>query len=101
MDNSHLLKSQVLESHATVVMEAIDSAISDIDNAEKTHLKLQQLGAEHKLRNIRSELIDEIREPFLSAVEQTLGDRYTDHMRHIYEAFIDYLLREIKDGYNS
>ena len=101
MDNVSLLKSQVLQSHATVVMQAIDSTISGIDNAEKTHHKLRKLGVEHKVRNIRPELIAEIREPFLSAVEQTLGDRYTDHMRHIYEAFIDYLLKEIKDGYNS
>ena len=101
MDNASLLKSHVLESHATVVMEAIDLALSEIDNVEKMHHKLRNLGVEHMARHIRPQLIDKIREPFLSAVEQTLGDRYSDRMRHIYEAFIDYLLNEIKAGYNS
>ena len=101
MDSASLINSQVLECHATVVMEAIDSALTDIDNAEMTHLKLKQLGVEHKKRGIEPELIAVIREPFLSSVEQTLGDRYSDHMRHIYEVFVDYLIKEIADGYNS
>ena len=98
---SLVLTSQVLERHATVVMQAIDAAISSIDNADNTHEKLRLLGVEHKVRGIRCQFISVIREPFLTAVQQTLGERYTDHIRHIYEAFIDYLIREIVDGYNQ
>ena len=93
--------SQVLESHATVVMQAIDSAISGIDNADMTREKLRLLGVEHKLRGISYQFISVIREPFLTAVQQTLEERYTDHMRRIYEAFIDYLIKEIVDAYNQ
>ena len=101
MENSVLMKSQVLENHATIVMEAIDTAITEIDDAEKTHTKLKKLGLEHKARGIKVDHIDGMRDPFLKSVEQTLGDRYSDRMRTIYEGFIDYLIRALKEGYNS
>lgn len=40
-----------------------------------------------------------MRDPFLKAVENTLGDRYTDRMRNIYEIFIDYFIKTMKEGY--
>ena len=101
MNNEQLLRSQVLLNHATVVMEAIDTAITEIDDAEKTHTKLKKLGVEHRVRGVKEEHIAQIREPFLKSVEQTLGDRYSDRMRSIYEVFIDYVIRAIKEGYNS
>ena len=101
MDSASLLKSHVLQNHASTVMGAIDSILSEISNAEKTSEKLRQLGLEHKKRGIQPDLIGAIREPFLSSVANTLGYRYTDHMRQIYEAFIDYLIMEIENGYNS
>ena len=101
MDNATLMKSQMLENHATIVMEAIDTAILEIDDAEKTHQKLKKLGMEHKVRGVKVDHIDGMRDPFLKSVEQTLGDRYSDRMRTIYEGFIEYLLRAIKEGYNS
>ena len=42
-----------------------------------------------------------MRDPFLKAIEQTLGDRYSDRMRNIYEVFIDYLVKTMCEGYNS
>lgn len=42
-----------------------------------------------------------MRNPFLKAVEQTLGDRYTDRMRNIYEIFIDYFLKTMIEGFIS
>lgn len=101
LENAVLIKSQVLENHATAVMEAIDIAITEIDDAEKTHTKLKKLGLEHKARGVKVDHIDGIRDPFLKSVEQTLGDRYSDRMRNIYEGFIDYLLKAIKEGYDS
>jgi len=101
IENAALLKNQILENHATAVMEAIDTAITEIDDAEKTHTKLKKFGLEHKARGVKIEHIDSMRDPFLKSVEQTLGDRYSDRMRTIYEGFIEYLLRAIKEGYNS
>jgi hypothetical protein len=42
-----------------------------------------------------------MRDPFLKAIEQTLGDRYSDAMRTIYEVFIDYLIKTMVEGYSS
>ena len=100
MDNDALIKSKLLENHAIVVMELIDKTIIGIDDYETTHQRLLILGMEHKARNIKPDLIDQIRVPFLLAVEQTLDSRFSDRMRPIYETFIDYLLSAIKDGYN-
>jgi hypothetical protein len=41
-----------------------------------------------------------MRTPFLKALEQTLGDRYSDAMQTIYESFIDYYLKTMTEGYN-
>jgi hypothetical protein len=40
-----------------------------------------------------------MRNPFLRAIEQTLGDRYSDRMRSIYETFIDYVIKAMVEGY--
>jgi hemoglobin-like flavoprotein len=101
LNNEQLLRSQVLLNHATVVMEAIDTAITEIDDADKTHNKLKKLGLEHKVRGVKEEHIAQIREPFLKSVENTLGDRYSDRMRNIYEVFIDYVIKTIIEGYKS
>lgn len=42
-----------------------------------------------------------MRDPFLKAIEQTLGDRYSDRMRSIYEVFIDYFVKTMVEGYTS
>jgi hypothetical protein len=42
-----------------------------------------------------------MRDPFLKSIEQTLGDRYSDRMKNIYEIFIDYLVKTMVEGYNS
>jgi hemoglobin-like flavoprotein len=100
-DNATLLKSQILLDHATVVMEAIDTTVTELDDAEKTHNNLKKMGVEHKARGIAESHLSEIRTPFLKAIEETLGDRYSDRMRNIYEIFIDYVIKTMKEGYNS
>ncbi len=101
-ENAALLKSEILIEHATVVMEAIDTSLTELDDAEKTHSNVKKLGAQHKARGVKEAHLDEIREPFLKAVEETLGsDRYTDRMRTIYETFIDYIIKTMKEGYNG
>lgn len=42
-----------------------------------------------------------MRDPFLKSIEQTLGDRYSDRMRTIYEILIDYLIKAMIEGYVS
>ena len=40
-----------------------------------------------------------IREPFLLAVSDTLGDRYSAHMENIYQKTIDFILDTLKCGF--
>jgi hypothetical protein len=52
MDNESLFKSQALINHATSVMESIDTTVTELDDADKTHNRLKKLGLEHKARGI-------------------------------------------------
>jgi len=121
MDNDKIAKSTVFIDHATNVMEALDTTVTELEDAEKTHAKLKKLGHDHRLRNIDVSHIKvkifhfvllvelcstgfflnlkEMRNPFLRAIEQTLGDRYSDRMRNIYETFIDYVIKAMVEGY--
>ena len=126
MDNATLFKSDALIEHATVVMEMFDVTVTELDDADKTHAKLKKLGLKHKTRGIPEDVIKvsrtrnkeikifinfnfkifhflnkDMRDPFLKAVDQTLGDRFTDRMRNIYEVFIDYLINTLIEGYTS
>ncbi len=100
-DNSQLANNQALHNHAVQVMELIDTVVTELEEAEKSHQLLLKIGRDHKNRNVKVEHIEFMKAPFLKAVEETLGDRYTDRMRNIYEVFFDYIIKTIKQGYNS
>lgn len=99
VSNELLSKKDPFVNLVTNVMEAMDTAVTELDDAEKTHQKLKQIGAKHKERGVPDIIIKEIRNPFLKAVEQTLGDRYSDRMRTIYEVLIDYFIKAMLEGY--
>jgi type 1 fimbria pilin len=42
-----------------------------------------------------------IRDPFLLAVSDTLGDRYTAHMENIYQKAIDFILNTLQCGFTG
>ena len=100
-DNAALANNQALHNHAIHVMELIDTVITELEEADKSHQLLLNTGKDHKGRNIKVQDLDLLKEPFLKAVEETLGDRYTDRMRTIYETYIDYVVKTLKEGYNS
>lgn len=100
MSNDVLAKNEPFINFATNVMEALDTAITELDDAEKTHQKLKKIGAKHKAAGILDTMLKEMRNPFLRAVEQTLGDRYSDRMRTIYETLIDYFIKALAEGYD-
>jgi hypothetical protein len=99
MDNATLFKSDALLEHASNVMEFLDVTVTELDNADSTHDKLKNMGLSHKKRGIPEEALTEMRDPFLKAVDQTLGDRFTDRIRNIYEIFIDYVIKTLIEGY--
>jgi hypothetical protein len=43
----------MLHDHAAIVMNEIDKAITELDNAEATHQKLLKLGECHKNRGLK------------------------------------------------
>jgi hemoglobin-like flavoprotein len=100
-DNSALQNMTALHNHAMQVMEALDTVVTELEEADKTHQYLLKIGKDHKARGIPIEHLDQIKTPFLKAVDETLGDRFTDRMRTIYETFMDYVIKTIKTGYNS
>ena len=57
MPNETLFKSQLLLNHATTVMESIDTFVTELDDAEKTHQALKKIGVEHKARGISDSAI--------------------------------------------
>lgn len=97
--NDVLSKNDPFINVATNAMEAMDTAVTELDDAEKTHQKLIKIGAKHKERGIPDTMLKEMKTPFLRAVEQTLGDRYSDRMRVIYEVLIDYFIKAMSEGY--
>lgn len=52
LDNDQIAKNTAFINHATNVMEALDTTVTELEDAEKTHAKLKKLGHEHRLRNI-------------------------------------------------
>lgn len=46
-------------------------------------------------------LLQKIEGPFLKAVEQTLGDRYTPNVENIYKVTIKLIIQTLVDGYEG
>lgn len=57
ISNEVLYKSDALLNHATNVMEAIDTAVMELDDADKTHQKLKKIGLKHKTLQVPDEVI--------------------------------------------
>lgn len=46
-------------------------------------------------------MFQRIEGPFLKAVEQTLGDRYTNNVENIYKVTIKLIIQTLVDGYEG
>ncbi|KAL8585162.1 hypothetical protein ACOMHN_013177 [Nucella lapillus] len=97
---SELRTSSVLEGHVRGVMMTVDEAITNLDDANYTINMLQAVGQTH----IRFDGFDPyafllLKEPFLMAAKDTLGDRYTAHMHDIYEKAIVFILSMLVEGF--
>lgn len=55
MDNEKLFKSTILQDHASLTMEMIDTFVTELDDADKTHAKIKKLGADHKKLGMKDE----------------------------------------------
>ena len=62
------------------------------------------LGILHQVRELLNIILfyfQKIEEPFLLAVKETLGDRYSANMEHIYRKTIKFILDTLIEGFNK
>ncbi|KAH3846041.1 neuroglobin-like [Dreissena polymorpha] len=103
-DASQIRESKGLENHVKQVMYTLDEAISSIEDVDDTINLLQSVGRSHrrlKTSGFDPSIFWKIEEPFLTAVKETLGDRYTANMEHIYGKTIKFILETLIRGFNE
>ncbi|KAJ8309520.1 hypothetical protein KUTeg_014394 [Tegillarca granosa] len=99
---TELRESESLVGHVTMVMHTIDEAITSLDDSEYVINMLQSIGKSHKtrLKDFDPNQFWKIEDPFLLAVKETLGDRYTSNMENIYNLTIRFILETLIEGFN-
>lgn len=94
--------SEELQEHATKVMSTLDEGIRGLDDMDSFFSYLGQVGASHRrINGFQSQYFWKIEGPFLKAVEQTLGDRYTANVENIYKVTIKLIIQTLVDGYEG
>ncbi|XP_063708763.1 neuroglobin-like [Culicoides brevitarsis] len=94
--------SEELAEHATKVMESLDEGIRSLDDVDAFLNFVHQIGASHtKIPGFKGEYFWRIEKPFLDAVQQTLGDRYTENVDGIYKITIKFIIETLIAGFES
>lgn len=94
--------SEELAEHANKVMNTLDEGIRGLDDLDTFFEFIHQVGASHRrIPGFKQEYFWRIEEPFLSAVENTLGDRYTQNVEGIYKLTIKFIIETLVAGYES
>ena len=52
--NDKLYKSTLFLDYVTMVMESMDTIVTELDDADKTHQNIKKIGSDHKKRNLES-----------------------------------------------
>ncbi|XP_054714123.1 neuroglobin-like [Uloborus diversus] len=93
--------SMELAQHASIVMNTLDESIKKLGNVDYFMDYLHAVGKLHtKIPGFQRDYFWRIERPFLAAVQDTLGDRYTDNMENIYKITIRYILDTIVKGFD-
>ncbi|KAK3592241.1 hypothetical protein CHS0354_003756 [Potamilus streckersoni] len=99
-DITKLRSNKNLENHVAQVMFTLDEAISSLDDTDGVIDLLQTVGRSHRrLKGFDPQIFWKIEDPFLLAVKDTLGDRYTANMEHIYKKTIKFILQTLIEGF--
>lgn len=114
--------SEELAEHANKVMETLDEGIRGLDDLNAFFDYLHQVGASHtRIPGFKAEYfwvskgnihcfmfvytknkyLQKIETPFLSAVETTLGDRYTENVEGIYKITIKFIIEQLVEGFEK
>ncbi|CAG9806713.1 unnamed protein product [Chironomus riparius] len=92
--------SEELAEHATKVMETMDESIRSLDEIDVFFQFLHETGAIHtRIPGFTSDLFWKIEKPFLKAVSDTLGDRYTENVEGIYKITIKFVIETLVEGF--
>lgn len=95
-------ESMELAQHASVVMTTLDEGINALDNLDYFMSYLHNAGRLHyKIKGFKKEYFWHIEGPFLAAVADTLGDRYTDNIENIYKITIRFILETLIEGFEQ
>ncbi|XP_006822139.1 neuroglobin-like [Saccoglossus kowalevskii] len=97
-DLEDMRESQQLENHASLVMYTIDEAIASIDDIDFVVELLGKIGRTHTRTDFNPQLFWRIEQPFLSAVKETLEDRYTKNIEEIYKITFRFIVDALIDG---
>ncbi|XP_058835997.1 neuroglobin-like [Topomyia yanbarensis] len=94
--------SEELAEHANKVMTTLDEGIRGLDDMDTFFEFIHQVGASHRrIPGFKQEYFWKIEEPFLSAVSNTLGDRYTQNVEGIYKLTIKFIIENLIAGYET
>ncbi|XP_076321792.1 neuroglobin-like [Tachypleus tridentatus] len=95
------MESTELAQHASIVMTTLDEAIRSMDKVDYFIDYLHSVGNFHrKISGFKKEYFWNIEDPFLTAVKETLGDRYTENMENIYKITIRFILETLSEGFD-
>lgn len=114
--------SEELADHANKVMETLDEGIRSLDNLDTFFDYLHQVGASHtRIPGFKADYfwvwtcrvfplvnrtngmvyLQKIETPFLTAVQTTLGDRYTENVEGIYKLTIKFIIETLVTGFEA
>ncbi|KAK3093411.1 hypothetical protein FSP39_015263 [Pinctada imbricata] len=88
--------------HVILVMHTLDEAITGLGEVDYVQEMLRGVGRSHKqLQNFHFLIFERIEEPFIFAVKETLGDRFSANMDNIYRKTIKFIVKELAMGFNE
>lgn len=94
--------SEELAEHANNVMSTLDEGIRGLDDLDTFFEYIHQVGGSHtRIPGFKAEYFWRIEQPFLSAVQTTLGDRYTENVEGIYKQTIKFIIQTLVDGFEK
>jgi len=92
--------NEKFQEHGERVMLRVDDAVGSLETIDIATDILLQTGAYHKkIPGFKPEMFKLAEQPFLAAVENTLGERYTPQMDAIYKVIAKYIVQTLIDGY--
>ncbi|CAG2251273.1 NGB [Mytilus edulis] len=99
---AEMRESKGLAKHVLMVMNTLDDTIYNLNDMQYVIDLLYDIGKQHRtFSDFRREFFLSVTEPFLLAVKETLGDRYTRNMATVYRRLIQFVIANIFQGFGD